>query len=228
VPTGLFEELGVLYRGIILGVMVAAPVGPVGLLTIRRTIQKGMLIGFATGFGAAFADAFFSAVAAFGVTAIMELIQNHTQPIYILGGAFLLIVAWHTWHDKPRQPPPNDKDNDEEIAMLARLGIHLKGVAKSMVSSFIITMTNPATIFGILAVIATFGSLHSRREASIIVGGIFIGSSLWWLLLSGGTALVRKHFTENTVIWINRVTAILLAPLALWALATGISGFFIN
>jgi threonine/homoserine/homoserine lactone efflux protein len=217
---GLFEDFGVLWRGLLLGLMVAAPVGPVGLLCIRRTIQKGMLVGFATGFGAAFADAFFSAVAAFGVAAILDLIQNHTQPIYILGGAFLLFVAWHTWHDKPKQPPPNEKE-----IVVPKLGFQLTGVAKAMVSSFIITLTNPATMFGILAVVATFGALHGRHEAAIIVLGIFLGSSLWWLMLSGGTALVSRHFTGNTVMWINRVTAVALTPLAVWALVTGVMGF---
>ncbi len=205
----------------VLGLMVAAPVGPVGLLCIRRTIQKGMAVGFATGFGAAFADAFFSAVAAFGVAAVLELIQNHTQPIYIAGGAFLLVVAWHTWHDKPRQPEPEE----EEEKRLAKLGVHVTGIAKAMLSSFLITLTNPATVFGVLAIIATFGGMKSSREAAIIVGGIFLGSSLWWLLLSGGTAMVRRHFTERTVIWMNRFTAVALTPLAVYALAVGLKGF---
>ena len=217
----MFEELGVLYRGMLFGLMVAAPVGPVGLLCIRRTIQKGMAIGFATGFGAAFADAFFSAIAAFGVAAIMDLIQSHTQPIYIAGGTFLLFVAWHSWHDKPRQPDPEDAEEKR----LEKLGLHLRGMVKALVSSFLITITNPATLFGVLAIVATFGGLQGRREAAIIVLGIFLGSSLWWLILSGGTALVRHHFTEKSVIWINRFTAVALTPLALWALATGVRGF---
>ena len=217
----LLQEMGVLYRGLGLGLLMAAPVGPVGLLCIRRTLQKGMLNGFATGFGAAFADTFFSAVAAFGVAAIMEIVQNHNQPIYILGGAFLLFIAWHSWHDKPR--PPNLEQGDVKIA--AKLGFHLTGMAKAMVSSFVITLTNPATLFGALALVATLGRPQNRAEANILVAGIFMGSSLWWLMLSGGTALVRRHVTESRILWINRATAVALTPLALWAMAMGVWGF---
>ncbi|MDD5586200.1 MAG: LysE family transporter [Alphaproteobacteria bacterium] len=218
----LLQEMGVLYRGMLLGLMVAAPVGPVALLCIRRTVQKGMVSGFATGFGAAFADAFFSAVAAFGIAAVMEIVQNHTQPIYILGGAFLLFVAWHTWRDKPAPP----KTEEPQARILARFGVHLSGIAKAMVSSFFITLTNPATLFGMLALVAAFGGLKGRADAGALVLGIFIGSSLWWLFLSGGTAMVRRHITEKTVIWINRVTAVALTPLALWALITGLIGLW--
>ncbi len=214
----LFEEFGVLYRGMLLGLMIAAPVGPVGLLCIRRTVQKGLLIGFASGFGAAFADALFSAFAAFGVAAIIDMIRDYNHWTHLLGGLFLLVVAWHTWHDAPRQPAADTPD----VPAQNKLG----GAARAILSSFVITLTNPATLFGVLAVVATFGGLRNRIEASVLVGGIFTGSALWWLLLSGSVALVRSRFTERRVIKINRFTAAALSLLALWALATGISGFF--
>lgn len=216
----ILQEIGVFYRGVLLGLMVAAPVGPVGLLCIRRTLQNGMAAGFATGFGAAFADALFSAIAAFGVAAVMDLISDHAEPIYIVGGLLLLFIAWHSWHDKPRQPDP---DNGEP-KIIAQMGIHLTGIVKAMVSSFAITLTNPATLFGVLALVATFGGLKGRADAATFVGGIFTGSSLWWLFLSGGTSLLRRHFTEKGVIWINRMTAIIMVPLAIWALASGLAG----
>ena len=200
--------------------MVAAPVGPVGLLCIRRTLQKGPLTGFATGFGAAFADALFSAVAAFGVAAIVDLVQDHRLLIHILGGTFLLVVAWHTWHDAPRQPQPEDPEARKKPRAGARLG----GLAKALVSSFMITLTNPATLFGVLAVVATFGELHSHKDAPIIVGGVFAGSALWWFLLSGGVALVRHRMTDGSVRILNRVTGVALAVLGVWALGSGIWG----
>lgn len=209
----LFEEMGIFYRGVILGIMLAAPVGPIGLLCIRRTIQKGLLIGFATGFGAACADTLFGAVAAFGVAAILKFIQHYNVYIRCLGGAFLFFIAWHTWHDKPKQPQQDPR---------------VTGVLKALMSGFVITMTNPITIFAILAVVATFGNFQKHNDAVTIVGGIFSGSIMWWLLLSGGITLVRGHFTENRVIYINRITAIALALLAAAALATGIVGFLEN
>lgn len=222
----MFEQIGVFYRGLVLGLMIAAPVGPIGILCMRRTIQKGMWIGFATGFGAAFADALFAAVAALGVAAILEFIQHYQLIIRITGGTFLIFVAWHTWHDRPTQPkeslhlpggitatptPPSDR------GFLSALN--------ALISGYIITMTNPLTIFGTFAVVATFGNLQTRLDASTLVAGIFSGSTLWWLVLAGGVALVRSHFTESRVVAINRVTAAVLAVIAVWAIASGAAGF---
>lgn len=207
----MLEELGVLYRGALLGLMMAAPVGPVGLLCIRRTVQKGLLSGFATGFGAALADVLFSVVAAYGVTAIIETLRAYDGPIRVVGGAFLLLVAWHTWADKPRALATETQ------------GAGMVGAARATIGSFLIMLTNPVAFFATLAVIATFGGLTTREEAPILVGGIFIGSALWWLLLSGIMALVRHRLTETKMLWINRVTAVALAALAFWAAGTGVA-----
>jgi len=217
----LFDDLSVFYRGIMLGIMVAAPVGPVGLLCIRRTIQKGTLVGFASGFGAAFADAFFSALAVFGVVAVIEVLQAYTDSIQIFGGAFLLFVAWHTWHDKPRQPHPEEVEKKYLKGIGSKLGVALKAMA----TSFLITITNPATIFGVLAVVATFGGMKSQTDAKTIIAGIFVGSSLWWLMLSGGVSLVRGHFTESRVITMNRIMGVVLALIALGAMVLGLLSF---
>lgn len=220
----MFDNLNVFLRGIMLGLMVAAPVGPVGLLCIRRTVSKGLLIGFASGFGAAFADAFFSAVAAFGVTAITQTIQTYNDPLMVIGGAFLLFIAWHTWHDQPRQPHVQEV----EQRYLRRFGFRIGGMrkiggaAKAMATSFVITITNPGTIVGVLAVVATFGGLKNRMESSAIITGIFLGSSLWWMLLAGGVSLVRKKFTERSIMKLNRLTAAALTVMALGAFATGV------
>lgn len=217
----MFDNLPVFYRGIMLGVMVAAPVGPVGILCIRRTIQKGVLIGFASGFGAAFADAFFSALAVFGVAAVIDILKTYADPIQIFGGAFLLFVAWHTWHDKPRQPHPEEF----EEKYLKGIGLKLGGALKAMATSFLITITNPATILGVLAVVATFGGLKNSMEASTITAGIFIGSSLWWLMLSGSVSFFRGHFTESRVVMMNRIMGAILALIALAAMVFGLMSF---
>ncbi len=191
--------------------MIAAPVGPIGLLCIRRTIHKGLPIGFATGLGAAGADTIWGTLAAFSVAAILEFLKHYSHSIRLVGGAFLLFVAWHTWHDPPRQPPKNK--------------ISATGILTALLSGFAITMTNPVTMFAILAVVATFGGLHGDEDALALVIGIFWGSASWWLLLSGSIALVREHFTESRVMLINRITAVALAILALWVVVSSIAGF---
>lgn len=213
----MFDESAVFARGLLLGLMVAAPVGPVGLLCIRRTIRKGLLTGFATGFGAAFADAFFSAVAALGVSAITAVIERYRDTLHVTGGLILLFIAWHTWRDKPRQA------NTEEVERkyLSRAHIKLGGAIKAGATSFVITLTNPATLFGVMAVVATFGGLKSAQEAHTIILGVFLGSSLWWGFLSGSVSLFRGHFTEERVMTLNRVTAFALTAIGLWVIIVG-------
>ncbi len=206
----MLEQLGVFYRGLVLGLMIAAPVGPIGILCIRRTIQRGLIVGFATGFGAATADTIFGTIAVFSVGAIMEFLRHYDHPIRLAGGAFLLLVAWHTWHDPPRQP---------------KREASVSGAITALFSGFIITLTNPVTMFAIFAVVATFAGLRNNRDAWTIISGIFAGSIVWWIMLSGGVSLVREHFTEARVMMINRITGVALAILALWAISSSITGF---
>nr|MDP9127142.1 LysE family transporter [Pseudomonadota bacterium] len=193
----MFEEIGVFYRGLMIGLMIAAPVGPIGLLCIRRTLQKGTWIGFATGFGAACADTIFGGVAALGVAAILEFMRHYDFFIRVLGGAILCFFAWHTWQEKPR--PPKTITLPGLLNAPKPVDASFLSAVKALLSGFIITMTNPLTMFGTLAVVATFGHLQTRLDAMTVVAGIFTGSTLWWILLSGGVALVRNHFTESRV-----------------------------
>jgi threonine/homoserine/homoserine lactone efflux protein len=225
----VFEHLGVFYRGLLLGLMVAAPVGPIGLMCIRRTLLKGLLVGFTTGLGAACADTIFSIIAVLGVAAVLEFIRKYQEYIHFFGGLFLLAVAFHTWRDVPKAPPnpagfahkfinyTKQKVSDTEASWLACLQSFMTGLA--------ITLTNPLTLFAVLAVVATFGGLKKHADAGLLVSGIFAGSTLWWIILSGGIASVRGHFTENRILLVNRITAVILAAIAGWAICNGIREF---
>jgi arginine exporter protein ArgO len=220
----LLEEFGVLYRGLILGLVIAAPVGPIGLLCIRRTLQKGMVIGLATGLGAACTDALFGAVAVFGVSAILGFIHQHEASIRIIGGLIVLATAWHTWFDHPK--PAQQPEFVTKVLDLEPNGkSKLMGAVRAMLSGLIITMTNPLTLFGTLAVVATFGAVTKKLEASVLISGIFVGSALWWFMLSGGIGSFRHHFTENRLVIVNRITAVGLAALAAWAFFSGFHGY---
>ncbi len=214
--------MGVLYRGLVLGLVIAAPVGPVGLLCIRRTLQKGLAIGLATGLGAACADALFGGIAVLGVSAVLDFIHHYESSIRLIGGIIVLATAWHTWFDHPKPPEPTE---------LVTKVLHLPpentpmGIVRAGLSGLVITLTNPLTLFGTLAVVATFGAVTKKLEANVLIGGIFSGSALWWLMLSGGVGLLRRHFTESRIIAVNRVTAVGLAILAGWAIFSGIHGY---
>ena len=203
----MFEALGVFYRGMVLGLMISAPVGPIGLLCIRRTAQKGLAIGFATGMGAASADACFGALAAFGVAAILSLIAGLQTEIRIVGGVLLAVMAWNAWHKHPALGNTQD--------------ISVGNILKAYISGLGLTCTNPVTILAVLAVVATLGGQMDRYEATLLTIGVFAGASGWWIMLSGGVALFRHHFTERTILMINRGTAVLLLCIALYATGTG-------
>lgn len=203
-----------------LGFMIAAPVGPVGLLCIRRTAQKGLPNGFATGLGAALADTIFGAVAVLGISVILDFMTRYDLVIRVFGGAVLLFGAYHTWRDHPRPPP-------EDPMALVRRVFHgrsrdksVVGFLKACLSGLAITLTNPITMFATMAVVATFGHPQGGLDEASMVGGIFLGSASWWLLLSGGVALLRGHFTEARIVLTNRVTAAILAALGTWTMAT--------
>jgi threonine/homoserine/homoserine lactone efflux protein len=217
----LLDEIGVLYRGIVLGLVIAAPVGPVGLLCIRRSLQKGMVVGLATGLGAACADALFGAIAVLGVGAILDFIHHYAATIRLIGGAIVLFTAWHTWRDQPERKPRQLVNRVLHIAeeRTSRASI------RATLSGFIITVTNPLTLFGTLAVVATFGGITRRIEADVMILGIFLGSLLWWFCLSGGVSLFRHHFTESRIGTLNRITAVALGVLGGWAVYSGIHGY---
>jgi threonine/homoserine/homoserine lactone efflux protein len=203
------DELSTFARGLMLGVVVAAPVGPVGLLCIKRTLQKGPMAGIATGGGAAVADGLFGAVAAFGVTAALGLLTGLEAEIRMIGGAILLIHAIVILI-KP--------------AVVNRLGeSSTMNLIGSAVSGFFFTISNPITIIGVMAVVAAFAGQPSYWQAATLTGGIFTGSLCWWFFLCGLTYLVRKHFSDRAIIWVNRGTAVLLLLLASWALYTGVA-----
>lgn len=210
----MFEVLDFFYRGLVVGFMISAPVGPIGLLCIRRTAQRGLLIGFATGLGAATADAFFGALATFGVAAILGWVAGFENEIRIGGSIILAFMAGNAWGKKPHFSAEADPS--------------VGNILKAFASGLALTCTNPVTILATLAVIATLSGQLNSYEAAIMTCGIFGGAAAWWLLLAGGVAVFRKHFTERTILIINRGTAILLAIIAVYALATGIHTYWLK
>lgn len=219
----MFEEIGIFYRGIVLGLMIAAPVGPIGLLCIRRTLQRGLVVGFATGLGAACVDTLFGAVAALGVAAILDFMRHYDMFIRMVGGVALMLGAWHAWHDKP-QPAAEPADILGKVIQIQKEYVWLNAL-KALVSGFLITLTNPVTLFAVLAVVAGFSHVESHLDAVTLIAGIACGSTLWWLTLSGGVALVRGLFSDARIQFVNRVTAVALAAIALWAIGSGIRLF---
>jgi threonine/homoserine/homoserine lactone efflux protein len=203
----------VLVRGILLGIVIAAPVGPIGLLCIRRTLEGGIVMGFATGLGAALADGLFGAIAAFGVQAMTDWLAGHQTTFRLVGGVVMLIIAFKSF---TAEPHPREIKRDIRTA----LGGFAVGLG--------LTLTNPVTIFAFVAIFAGFGlggELSGDREAMTLVLGVFLGSALWFLTLSSGVATVRHMISDSVFRLINRGAAVLLAAFGVYALASGVSAF---
>jgi threonine/homoserine/homoserine lactone efflux protein len=198
--------MDIFLRGLIIGFSIAAPVGPIGVLWIRRTLAEGRLVGLLSGMGAASADMFYGAVAAFGLTAVQELLLGGATWLRIAGGIFLLYLGIRTFFSKPVDSAPS-----------ASRG----GLGGAFFSTFFLTITNPITILSFIAIFAglrlgeTGGSYTS---ATIMVLGVFLGSAVWWLTLSTGVGLLREKFTPALMVWVNRLAGAIILTFGLLAL----------
>lgn len=197
-------------KGFVIGFAVAAPVGPVGLLCIRRSIVDGRFVGFVTGLGAAVADAFMAVIAAFGVTTIIDFLEGHKSAFQLLGGLILLVMGIGAMRAKP---PTKTSPTGAPV--------HAASVPKAFFSTIALTLANPLTIASLLAIFAAFGvSLHTEGllEPSWLVAGVFLGSSCWWLILSWFAHWFGKKLNTNLLKSINIGTGILLVGFGLFQL----------
>jgi threonine/homoserine/homoserine lactone efflux protein len=195
-------EAALFAQSLLIGLSIAAPVGPIGLLVIQRTLQRGALVGLATGLGAAAADALYGAIGAFGVASVIDALVGARVPLALGGGAFLLWLAWRTW-----QTPPATR------AAQAGGGA---GLLPCFAGTFALTLSNPATIFSFIAVFGTLGARLAGGSPWTMIAGVLVGSALWWLLLSAAVARLRSRFDARAQAWVNRASALLLAGFALW------------
>jgi threonine/homoserine/homoserine lactone efflux protein len=196
-------------RGLVLGFTIAAAVGPISLLVIRRTLAHGRIYGLASGMGVALADATYGGIAAFGLTAITSVLVGARAALGILGGAFLVYLAWRTMTSRPK-----------EVAAAA----DRPGLVGAFLSIFGLTMTNPMTIISFAAIFAGLGVVGSGgADAALLTFGVFCGSASWWLILTAATSAFRSRLTVGGLIWVNRVSGAVLLVFGIAAIATGIA-----
>ena len=184
-----------LLKGLILGFAIAAPVGPIGVLCIRRTLADGKMNGFFSGLGAATADMFYGAVAAFGLTAIQSFLYGWQFWLRLIGGLFLFYLGVQTFASKPAESAAQVKESRG-------------GLFGAYLSTVFLTLTNPATIISFTVIFAGLGFARTGgnyTSASFLVLGVFLGSSAWWLTLSSIVGFFRERFTSQWMVWVNRI-----------------------
>jgi threonine/homoserine/homoserine lactone efflux protein len=197
-------QAGLLLDGMAIGFSVAAPVGPIGVLCIRRSLAQGARAGLAAGLGAATADAAYGCVAGFGITAVSDFLVRGHFWLGLLGGAFLCGLGIRTFLSRPA----------------AEAGACGKGgLVSAYASTFLLTLANPATILSFAAFYSGLGLGHplGHALAGTWVLGVFLGSALWWVVLSCGVARFRSGVTPAWLATINRISGALLFAFGLVA-----------
>jgi threonine/homoserine/homoserine lactone efflux protein len=203
----MMEPIGILLKGIFIGFAMAVPVGPIGIMCIRKTLTEGRLRGLIIGLGAATADLLYGCAAAFGLTAVSNILASQQFWIRLVGGTLLLFLGVRTFRAQPADP---------------KLRIHSTGMVASYLYTVFLTLTNPLTIFAFIAVFATLGLVNGLNyfSASVLVAGVFIGSCLWFLLLSSGVRLFREKLNHDGLRWVNRIAGILIIVSGVIAIGT--------
>ena len=193
-------------NGLVIGLSIAAPVGPIGVLCIRRTLTEGQIVGLLSGLGAATADAIYGFIAGFGLTFISNFLIDQQIYLRLIGGGFLCFLGVRNLLSKPVEKVVADKR---------------KGLLASYFSTFFLTLTNPVTILSFLAIFAGLGIggvNTSWVSALALVVGVFIGSILWWIFLSVSVNIFRTKFTPQRLRWINRISGTVIIAFGLLAL----------
>lgn len=193
-----------LIKGIAIGFSIAAPVGPIGVLCIRRSLANGKWVGLATGLGAATADAAYGAIAGFGLTVVSGFLISQRLWLNLFGGIFLCLLGLRTFVSKPAK---------------ATAVTEVLTLAPAYASTILLTLANPMTIFSFLAVFAGLGLATAANyvTASLLVIGVFAGSALWWVILSTAVGGIRSHVSDSWMQLVNRLSGCLILGFGIYS-----------
>ena len=200
------HEIAIFLKGLIVGLSIAVPVGPIGILCIRRTLAQGRITGLLSGLGAATADALYGAIAGFGLTILSNFLIGQKLCLHLIGGGLLCILGVKTFLSKPAEPGTSVEGRDS--------------LWNAYLSTFFLTLTNPMTLLFFVAVFAGLGigsESHHYVTAGILVSGVFIGSAMWWLVLIGFTGILQALFNFKRLQWLNRISGLIIIGFGLYA-----------
>jgi threonine/homoserine/homoserine lactone efflux protein len=188
------NALELFVRGVIAGLAISAPVGPVNVLCISRTLTKGPRAGLISGLGAAAADTIYGGIAGFSISFIIQFLLKEEFWIRLIGGMVLIGIGIRYYFKKPRSL--GDREKDSPHAEFA--------------SAFLLNLTNPTTVLSFLAVLAVLGlgQRYPRLLTFILVLGIFAGAMVWWIILTLASNHFRDRFNDRAMLWMNRIAGL--------------------
>ena len=203
-------DIGLIASGMAIGLAVAAPIGPVNLVVIRRTLRFGKLNGLVSGSGAALGDGVFAAMAAFSMTAAIDFFLRYELWLQGVGGMFLLFLGFRTLMTHPHL---EEAETENVSGVTARV----------FLATFALTITNPATMLGFIAIFGGIAGLSSAGQgighAAVLTGAVIAGSMLWWFGLSQFVSLFRQRMSDHLLEIINRVSGCLIVAFGVLVLA---------
>lgn len=199
-------DLSYLWNGLLIGFALAAPVGPIGILCIQRTLHRGRLYGLVSGLGAATADAIYGMIAGFGLTMISDFLIHQKFWLQLIGGLFLCYLGFRVFRSHPSTDSAQAKED---------------GYLKAFSSILLLTITNPMTILFFMGIYTGMGILNEANSyisSLLLVTGVFVGSALWWFILSLGVSLLQDRLNIQSLSWINRLSGMLVLGFGVAAL----------
>jgi threonine/homoserine/homoserine lactone efflux protein len=189
-------DISFFFKGLVIGFLIAVPVGPIGVLCIRRSLTEGKIHGLVSGFGAATADSIYGAIAAFGVTFVSDFLAEQQVWFRIIGSVFLCCLGIRTFLSKTVKQAGTNKS----LGLVGCYG-----------STFLLTLMNPLTILAFAAVFASMGITSSHYGSSaLLIAGVFTGSGVWWFILSGAAGVFRNKVSHSNLVWLNRISGTII------------------
>ena len=216
------DHLTLFIGGILIGVLVAAPIGPVNLICVRRTLAYGPINGFFSGFGGAAGDGVFAVITAFGLTAVSLLVQGYAAPLKLVGGLMLIAFGIHNFRAEVTDPRSGCPVDLKEKGTSTLWG--------AIVSTFALTITNPATLLGFAALFAGLGTIvggeATYMAATVTVAGVVTGSILWWLAITSITGAFHRQVNASVMRQINYISGIAVTGFGILVLIDLLFGIF--
>ncbi len=189
-------------KGAIVGLLIAAPVGPINVLVIRRTLVHGRLAGFASGLGAALADTVFGAIAALGISMLQTFLEQERLALSLVGAVVLLVMGLRLLH----RPAPEIAAGQDPTSLFA-----------DFTSTLFLTLTNPITVLSFLAIFAAFGVRPDGQigmDDWLLLAGVMAGAMVWWVIVVEAVCMFRDRFTTTGLTWANRIAAVVILVFA--------------
>lgn len=210
--------ISTIIEGITIGLCTSIPVGPIAILIIQRTLQKGRMHGFTSGLGAATSDTFYALLAIVGLSVVLSFIEENKLIIQIIGSAIMVIFGVYIFFQNPAKNIEKSKADKSSYW-------------QEYLTAFFLTLSNPLMIFLYIGLFAQYNFISSEShfiEIAIGICSVFLGAALWWFLLTLLASVFRKRFNIRGLWILNKATGILISVIALVALISSISGFSLS